>query len=68
MGCNSSHASHGFDLIQEYQKHNLPMPDPKIYQNDFEKEAYMAINLIRQDPKGMSLHIKDFKKHKFYKG
>lgn len=51
-----------------YQQKNLPQPDPSVYTNEFEKEVYICINLIRADPKMMIPQIKDIKKHKYFKG
>ena len=41
------------------------MPDAKEYENNFEKEAYMTINLIRVDPKMFVPHIKDIRSRTF---
>lgn len=50
MGCTSS--TEPKKTIQySYAEKNLPMPDPSEYENEFEKVAYMTINLIRHDPK-----------------
>ena len=39
-------------IVQEaYSKHNLLQPAFSDYENEFEKELYMAINLVRTDPK-----------------
>lgn len=67
MGCSSS-AHEGYCLVTDYKRRGLPEPDPKLYQNDFEKEAYMTINLLRVDPKSMIPQVKAFKKHKLYQG
>ena len=33
-----------------YQEMNLPMPVKDQYENQFEKEAFMTVNLLRTDP------------------
>lgn len=51
MGCGSSKDDIVLDLNEESKKRNLPVPDPKFYENDFERDIYITINLIRSDPK-----------------
>jgi len=51
MGCSSSKPDQGFDLQGEYAKKNLPVPEQGTYENEFEKEAYQVVNLIRADTK-----------------
>ena len=68
MGCNQSQNCGTFDLAKEYDRKTLPAPDPKLFQNEFEKEAFMIINLIRADPKGIIPQIRAIKSHSFYKG
>ena len=50
MGCKSTKPEQ-FYLETEYKNRNLPILDPKEIENEFEKEAYMIINLLRADPK-----------------
>ena len=53
----------------EYEMNNLPkLDDPDSYQNEFEKEAFMTLALIRADPKSMAKFVKGFKKHNMYTG
>lgn len=66
MGCSSSHE--GYNLASDYKARQLPEPDAKFYTCEFEKEAYMAINVFRADPKSMVPHIRVFKKNQNYKG
>ena len=68
MGCNSSHELPPLEFYDNYKRHNLPEADIKILQNEFEKEAFMTINMIRADPKSMVKYVKQYKKHKSYKG
>jgi hypothetical protein len=69
MGCSGSkNSGTGLDVKAEYAKKNLPQPDINTFQNDFEKEAYQVINLIRADPKAMAPYIKQVKSHPYYKG
>jgi hypothetical protein len=51
MGCGLNREAVVLDLNAESQKRNLPVPDPKLYENEFEKDIYITINLIRTDPK-----------------
>ena len=51
MGCSSNKPDQGFDLQAEYAKKNLPAPEQGTFENEFEKEAYLVVNLIRADPK-----------------
>ena len=37
------------------------MPDPYALENQFEKEAYMSINLIRHNPKRFIPHVEAIK-------
>jgi hypothetical protein len=49
MGCSSD--KEGRVNVEElYRTKGLPMPEALEYENNFEKEAYMAINLIRNEP------------------
>ena len=68
MGCSSSKPNQGFDLQGEYAKKNLPVPEQGSYENEFEKEAYQVVNLLRADPKAMIPALKDVKKLPGYKG
>ena len=44
-------ALEGFNLEQQYKDNgSLPFPDPHALENQFEKEVYMSINLIRTNP------------------
>ena len=66
MGCGNSKNS--FNIEVEYGQRNLPQPDPHAYQNEFERHAYITINLLRNDPKLLIPSIKAIKNHKYYKG
>ena len=56
MGCNQSKpAEEPFGI--RYQKANLPQPFSSDYQNNFEKEIFMAINMLRNNPKSFIPHI-----------
>ena len=39
----------------------LPVPEPSMYENEFEKEAFMTINLIRNCPKEFIPFVKEIK-------
>ena len=40
-----------------YTKANLPQPFSQDYQNNFEKELFMAINMLRHNPKSFIPHV-----------
>ena len=60
MGCESSKPN-TFNIEEEYRKKNLPMPDSAMFEDEFEKEAFMTINVLRTDPKMLISHIKTIK-------
>ena len=45
------------DLDERYIAAKITFPDPNIYESTFEKEIYMAINLLRAKPKWFIYHI-----------
>ena len=68
MGCKTS-TNLGEEGIEEhYLRLKLPTIDGKIYQNQFEREAFITISLLRADPGSMVKHVNRFKKHPSYKG
>ncbi len=60
MGCKSGKPD-GFNIETEYKNKSLPMPDPTDFENEFEKEAYFAINVLRANPKVLLPQIKEMK-------
>ena len=58
MGCSDSKNKTHFDIEGEYVKRGLQQPWSGEYENQFEKEAFMAINLLRSDPKIFTEQIK----------
>jgi hypothetical protein len=68
MGCGSSKEVVVIDLNEESKKRNLPVPDPKFYENEFEKDIFITINLIRTEPKLLIPYIKNIKSHNNFKG
>ena len=50
MGC-SSNKEQRFNVEAIYTQKMLPLPENNQYENSFEKEAFMTINLMRHDPK-----------------
>ena len=50
MGCSSGKPD-AFNIETEYRGKSLPMPEGTQFENEFEREAFMAINLLRVDPK-----------------
>lgn len=57
MGCSESRPP-TFNVIHEYTQVKLTVPNNTEYENDFEKEAFMMINLIRHEPKKFVTHVK----------
>ena len=52
MGCsNSKDQGPQGTLMEQYQQAGLTHPWSTNYENDFEKQIFMAINLCRHDPK-----------------
>ena len=68
MGCGASKSDPSQDIAQEYAKKGLPVAEMGAYDNEFEREAYQVVNLLRTDPKSMIPHIKEVKKLPGYKG
>ncbi len=50
MGCNDSKQVH-LNIMDIYKEKGLPIPDSSIYENEFERDTFLTINLIRVDPK-----------------
>ena len=53
MGCKSS-SHEDLNIEEHYRRLNLPKLDASLYQNEFEKEAFITLALIRADPALMS--------------
>ena len=68
MGCADSKSQNTYNVEAEYVKRGLPQPWSGEYENQFEKEAFMAINLIRSDPKMFNEQIKIVRANPLYKG
>lgn len=60
MGC-SANKEQRLNIEVIYKQKNLPMPDPSHYENNFEKEAFMTINLLRHEPKLFIPQIREIK-------
>ena len=60
MGCASDKEAR-VNVEELYRTKGLPMPEALEYENNFEKEAYMTINLIRNEPKIFIAQIKEVK-------
>ena len=43
-----------------YQDARLPWPDMDDYKNDFEKEFFMVVNLVRNNPQQIMRNVKNF--------
>ena len=57
MGCSQTRPP-TYNVIHEYTHAKLTVPNSTEYENDFEKEAFMMINLIRHEPKKFITHVK----------
>ena len=65
MGCkNTTPALPQGTLLEQYNAKQLPQPWGSDYENNFEKEIFMAINLCRHDPKGFVPYVREaYKNH-----
>lgn len=64
MGCSANKEGRP-NIEQMYRNKNLPIPEGTDYENNFEKEAFMTINLLRNDPKAFINDVRAAKsKHK----
>ena len=69
MGCNNEPQAPQGTLLEQYNAANLPQPWSGEYQNDFEKQIFMAINLCRHDPKRFAFQVKKlYKEHVLLRG
>ena len=57
MGCKQDKPAQG-TLLEQYHEAGLPQPWSSDFENNFEKEIYMGINLCRHDPKRFVPHIR----------
>lgn len=60
MGCKAG-KHETFNIETEYRNRNIPMPDSSQFENEFEREAFMTINVLRSDPKILIPQIKAVK-------
>ena len=60
MGCSAS--KDGSNLREQYQQAGMTEPWSNQYDNDFEKELFMAINLFRHSPSKIVTFVKDLKR------
>ena len=60
MGCQAAKPD-VFSIEEEFRKINMPMPEAKTFENEFEKEAWMTVNVLRSNPKILINHIKEVK-------
>lgn len=56
MGCGESHPE--ATIGEEYASQNLIQPGYTEYENEFEKQLFMAINLCRFNPKSFISAVK----------
>jgi hypothetical protein len=50
-----------YNVMEEYKKSGLPTLQPSEYESDFELQAFMSLNIIRNDPKAFIKHIEAIK-------
>ena len=60
MGCGASKPD-VFNIEVEFRKTNLPMPDATVFENEFEKEAWLTVNVLRANPKALIPYIREVK-------
>ena len=60
MGCKSSRPD-TFNIETEFRAKNLIMPEATKFESEFEREAFMTINLFRYDPRSLIPQIKSIK-------
>ena len=58
MGCSSSDPAKP-TVGEEYAKLNMMQPQFSDYENDFEKQLFFAINLLRNQPKNFVTSVKE---------
>lgn len=58
MGCAKSQEAPQGTLLEQYSAAGLKHPYSGEFENDFEKQIYMAINLCRFDPKRFVPHVR----------
>ena len=60
MGCANAKPE-GFNIEEEFIKSSWPMPDAKVFENEFEKEAWLTVNVLRSNPKVLIPQLKEVK-------
>jgi hypothetical protein len=65
MGCAQTRPP-TYNVVHEYTQAKLTVPENSEYENEFEKEAFMMINLIRHEPKKFITQIKMVKSKSKY--
>ena len=60
MGCSESQQES--TIGEEYARQNLIQPTYSEYENEFEKQLFMAINLCRSNPKSFITAVKETSK------
>ena len=48
MGCGES--KNKFDIVEMYAAANLEAPPVEFFQNDWERNIFMSINVLRYNP------------------
>ena len=58
---STSRKPEGFSIEEEFIKSSWPMPDAKVFENEFEKEAWLTVNVLRSNPKVLIPQLKEVK-------
>ena len=58
MGCSNSSQDNQASLLEQYVGTGMPQPSANEYENDFEKQIYMGINMCRFNPKSLVPHVR----------
>ena len=58
MGCSNTKEAPQGTLLEQYSSAGLTQPWSGEYENEFEKQIFMAINLCRHDPKRFGPHVR----------
>jgi hypothetical protein len=58
MGCKNTTPAASGTVLENYVAAGLPHPSYSEYDNDFERQIFMAINLCRHNPKSFVPHVR----------
>ena len=55
-------------MASQYKDKRLPMPDLTSYKTDFERDVFMVINLLRDNPLSFQNYVKNYVAKGKFKG